>query len=47
MLRPSYVLGGLAMQIVHSDDELDEYVTRISRALGGPCEFASPTSARC
>ncbi|QGZ96289.1 carbamoyl-phosphate synthase large subunit [Terricaulis silvestris] len=40
MLRPSYVLGGLAMQIVHNAGELDEYIARISRALGGPSEFA-------
>jgi carbamoyl-phosphate synthase large subunit len=40
MLRPSYVLGGLAMQIVQNEGELDEYVTRISRALGGPSELA-------
>jgi carbamoyl-phosphate synthase large subunit len=39
MLRPSYVLGGLAMQIVHTEGELSEYITRISRALGGPTEF--------
>ncbi|MCR6644269.1 MAG: carbamoyl-phosphate synthase large subunit [Terricaulis sp.] len=40
MLRPSYVLGGLAMQIVHSEEELSDYITRISRALGGPSELA-------
>ncbi|MEQ1818415.1 MAG: carbamoyl-phosphate synthase large subunit [Terricaulis sp.] len=40
MLRPSYVLGGLAMQIVHSEGELDEYIIRISRALGAPGELA-------
>ncbi len=40
MLRPSYVLGGLAMQIVHSEEELDEYVLRLTRALGGPSELA-------
>jgi carbamoyl-phosphate synthase large subunit len=40
MLRPSYVLGGLAMQIVHNAGELDDYIARISRALGGPSEFA-------
>jgi carbamoyl-phosphate synthase large subunit len=40
MLRPSYVLGGLAMQIVHTEEELDDYIARISRALGGPSEFA-------
>ena len=40
MLRPSYVLGGLAMQIAHGADDLEEYITRLSRALGGPSEFA-------
>ena len=40
MLRPSYVLGGLAMQIAHSEEDLDEYVVRLTRALGGPSEFA-------
>jgi carbamoyl-phosphate synthase large subunit len=40
MLRPSYVLGGLAMQIVHTEEELGDYIARISRALGGPSEFA-------
>jgi carbamoyl-phosphate synthase large subunit len=39
MLRPSYVLGGLAMRIVHSEEELTEYVAQISRALGGPSEL--------
>ncbi len=40
MLRPSYVLGGLAMQIVQNEGELEEYLTRITRALGGPSELA-------
>ncbi|UPT63770.1 MAG: carbamoyl-phosphate synthase large subunit [Hyphomonadaceae bacterium JAD_PAG50586_4] len=39
MLRPSYVLGGLAMRIVHSEEELSDYVNQISRALGGPSEL--------
>jgi carbamoyl-phosphate synthase large subunit len=39
MLRPSYVLGGLAMRIVHTEEELNEYVSQISRALGGPSEL--------
>jgi carbamoyl-phosphate synthase large subunit len=39
MLRPSYVLGGLAMRIVHTDEELTDYVAQISRALGGPSEL--------
>ena len=40
MLRPSYVLGGLAMRIVHTDEELVDYVSQISRQLGGPSELA-------
>jgi carbamoyl-phosphate synthase large subunit len=40
MLRPSYVLGGLAMRIVHTEEELDEYVGQLTRALGGPSELA-------
>jgi carbamoyl-phosphate synthase large subunit len=39
MLRPSYVLGGLAMRIVHTEEELNDYVSQISRALGGPSEL--------
>jgi carbamoyl-phosphate synthase large subunit len=39
MLRPSYVLGGLAMRIVHTEEELNDYVAQISRALGGPSEL--------
>jgi carbamoyl-phosphate synthase large subunit len=39
MLRPSYVLGGLAMRIVHTEEELGDYVSQISRALGGPSEL--------
>ncbi|HVY85961.1 MAG TPA: carbamoyl-phosphate synthase large subunit [Caulobacterales bacterium] len=40
VLRPSYVLGGLAMQIVHSESDLDAYAERLGKALGGPSEFA-------
>ena len=32
LVRPSYVLGGRAMQIVHSDAELREYLTHASDA---------------
>ncbi|QKY19863.1 carbamoyl-phosphate synthase large subunit [Halolamina sp. CBA1230] len=31
LVRPSYVLGGRAMEIVHSDDELEEYVEEAVR----------------
>ena len=40
MLRPSYVLGGLAMRIVHTEEELNDYIAQISRQLGGPSELA-------
>ncbi|MEQ1616851.1 MAG: carbamoyl-phosphate synthase large subunit [Terricaulis sp.] len=39
MLRPSYVLGGLAMQIAHTEEDLAEYVQRLTLALGGPSEL--------
>ena len=32
LVRPSYVLGGRAMQIVHAQDELDAYMRRAMRA---------------
>ncbi|WP_142858139.1 carbamoyl-phosphate synthase large subunit [Salinigranum halophilum] len=31
LVRPSYVLGGRAMQVVHSDDELKEYIEEAVR----------------
>ncbi|HVV33049.1 MAG TPA: carbamoyl-phosphate synthase large subunit [Vitreimonas sp.] len=40
MLRPSYVLGGLAMRIVFNEEELNDYVNQIQRQLGGPTELA-------
>src|SRR5690606_13380762 len=40
MLRPSYVLGRLALQIVHNAGALHEYIARASRAPGGPTELA-------
>jgi carbamoyl-phosphate synthase large subunit len=40
MLRPSYVLGGLAMQIAYGEEDLAEYVQRLTLALGGPSELA-------
>ncbi len=39
LVRPSFVLGGRAMEIVHSRDQLERYVTAAMRALpedGGP-----------
>ena len=35
IVRPSYVLGGRAMEIVHNDDELAEYAARALYISGG------------
>ena len=35
MVRPSYVLGGRAMQVVRSDDELERYLTDVYAELPG------------
>lgn len=35
MVRPSYVLGGRAMQVVHSDADLTHYLTEVYAALPG------------
>jgi carbamoyl-phosphate synthase large subunit len=40
MIRPSYVLGGRGMEIVHDGDQLDRYVTRLSGDLAKPSELA-------
>lgn len=34
LVRPSYVLGGRAMEIIYSDDELDEYLSKHAPANG-------------
>jgi carbamoyl-phosphate synthase large subunit len=39
MIRPSYVLGGRAMEIVHDGAELDRYVARLSAMLDRPSEL--------
>ncbi len=39
MIRPSYVLGGRAMEIVHDGAELDRYVARLSATLDRPSEL--------
>src|SRR5690606_36028308 len=39
MIRPSYVLGGRAMEIVHDSAELDRYVARLSATLDRPSEL--------
>ncbi|MEE8098441.1 MAG: carbamoyl-phosphate synthase large subunit [Hyphomicrobium sp.] len=39
VIRPSYVLGGRAMEIVHDGAELDRYIARLSSTLDGPSEL--------
>ncbi len=40
VIRPSYVLGGRAMEIVHDAHQLDRYVARLAADLDRPSEFA-------
>ena len=40
VIRPSYVLGGRAMEIVHDTHQLDRYVARLAADLDRPSEFA-------
>jgi carbamoyl-phosphate synthase large subunit len=40
VIRPSYVLGGRAMEIVHDTHQLDRYVTRLMADLDRPSELA-------
>lgn len=39
VIRPSYVLGGRAMEIVHDGAEIDRYITRLSATLDKPSEL--------
>ncbi|MGE0053474.1 MAG: carbamoyl-phosphate synthase large subunit [Hyphomicrobium sp.] len=39
VIRPSYVLGGRAMEIVHDGSEIDRYVARLSVTLDSPSEL--------
>ncbi len=39
VIRPSYVLGGRAMEIVHDGAEVDRYIARLSSTLDGPSEL--------
>ena len=39
VIRPSYVLGGRAMEIVHDGAEIDRYVARLSATLDHPSEL--------
>ncbi len=43
VIRPSYVLGGRAMEIVHDAAQLDRYVTRLTATLDRPSELAVST----
>jgi carbamoyl-phosphate synthase large subunit len=40
VIRPSYVLGGRAMEIVHDSAQLDRYVARLAADLDRPSELA-------
>jgi carbamoyl-phosphate synthase large subunit len=40
MIRPSYVLGGRAMEIIHDAAQLGRYVSRLAGALDRPSELA-------
>src|SRR5829696_1336048 len=39
VIRPSYVLGGRAMEIVHDAAQLDEYIVRLAGDLDRPSEL--------
>jgi carbamoyl-phosphate synthase large subunit len=39
VIRPSFVLGGRGMEIVHDGPEVDRYVTRLSATLDRPSEL--------
>jgi carbamoyl-phosphate synthase large subunit len=39
VIRPSYVLGGRAMEIVHDGLEVERYITRLSATLDRPSEL--------
>jgi carbamoyl-phosphate synthase large subunit len=39
MIRPSYVLGGRAMEIVHDEAQLDRYIARLAGDLDRPSEL--------
>ena len=36
LVRPSYVLGGRAMEIVYNENELKNYLTHAVKAAHGP-----------
>jgi carbamoyl-phosphate synthase large subunit len=39
VIRPSYVLGGRGMEIVHDGQEIDRYIARLSATLDRPSEL--------
>ncbi len=39
VIRPSYVLGGRAMEILHDGGEIDRYISRLSATLDRPSEL--------
>ena len=39
VIRPSYVLGGRAMEIVHDGSEVERYIQRLSATLDNPSEL--------
>jgi len=39
VIRPSYVLGGRAMEIIHDAPQLDRYIARLAATLHGPSEL--------
>ncbi len=39
VIRPSYVLGGRAMEIVHDGSDIDRYISRLSSTLDRPSEL--------
>jgi carbamoyl-phosphate synthase large subunit len=39
LIRPSYVLGGRAMEIVHEGAQLDRYITRLAADLDRPSDL--------
>lgn len=39
LIRPSYVLGGRAMEIVHDGGQLDRYITRLASDLDRPSDL--------
>jgi carbamoyl-phosphate synthase large subunit len=39
VIRPSYVLGGRGMEIVHDGHEIDRYIAKLSATLNSPSEL--------